>query len=52
METEKIHSYLGELVRKIPKDDNFALMGDCNARVGRDFSSWPVLDKHGIDKVP
>ena len=50
-ETENFYSDLGELVRKIPKDDKIALMGDFNARVGSDFSSWPVLGKHGIGKV-
>ena len=50
-ETEQFYSDLGDLIRKIPKEDKIALMGDFNARVGSDFSSWPVLGKHGIGKV-
>ena len=50
-ETEQFYSDLGELVRKIPKEDKIPLMGDFNARVGSDFSSWPVVSKHGIGKL-
>ena len=50
-ETEQFYSDLGELVRKVPKEDKIAVMGDFNARVGTDFNSWPVLGKHGIGKV-
>ena len=50
-ETEQFYSDLGELVRKVPREDKIALMGDFNARVGSDFGSWPVLGKHGIGKV-
>ena len=50
-ETEQFYSDMGELIRKTPKEDKIAIMGDFNARVGSDFNTWPVIGKHGIGKV-
>ena len=48
-ETEQFYSDLGELVRKIPKEDKIALMGDFNARVGSEFfklaCSWEACSR-------
>ena len=47
-EIEQFYSDVGDIIRKSPKEDKIAIMGDFNARVGTDYNTWPVLGKHGI----
>ena len=40
---------LSSLLRTVPKDDKLLLLGDFNARVGKDFKSWSdVIGPHGV----
>ena len=46
---EGFYAELRTLLGQISKDDKILVMGDFNARVGRDFNVWPgVLGRHGI----
>ena len=47
---EKLTFYLAlkELVRKIPHADKIIVLGDFNARVGKDFQTWNVIGRHGV----
>ena len=46
---EAFYAELRTLLGQINKDDKILVMGDFNARVGRDFNVWPgVLGRHGI----
>ena len=46
---ELFYQKLGELVRAVPSSDKLLLLGDFNARVGRDHEAWPeVIGKHGV----
>ena len=46
---EKFYDDLRRLVQNTPTDDKIIIMGDFNARVGRDSESWKgVLGKHGV----
>ena len=50
-ERVKFYTDLRALVSKIPKDDKIFILGDFNARVGRDSEAWKgVLGRHGIGK--
>jgi len=51
-EDEKLDFYLSlrEIVRRIPLADKVIILGDFNARVGRDFETWTVMGKHGVGK--
>lgn len=45
---ELFYQSLTHLVHSVPKDDKLLLLGDFNARVGRDSQSWPdVIGPHG-----
>ena len=45
----KFYCDLRSLVRNTPADDKVIILGDFNARVGRDSESWKgVLGKHGV----
>ena len=49
MTKEAFYRDLRELVLRIDKDDKLLIMGDFNARVGRDFEVWNgVLGRHGV----
>lgn len=48
---ELFYNQLREVVRNIPKKDKMLVVGDFNARVGRDQESWPgVVGYHGVGK--
>ena len=42
---------LRQLVAKIPPADKVVILGDFNARVGKDADTWHVLGKHGVGKL-
>ena len=42
---------LDNIISSVPKPDKLILLGDFNARMGSNFSTWEeVLRKHGIDR--
>lgn len=48
---ESFYNQLRRTLRDTPQTDKLILMGDFNARVGRDYEKWPtVLGRHGIGK--
>ena len=42
---------LRQLFLNIPDDDKIILLGDLNARVGRDSQTWKCLGSHGLGKA-
>ena len=44
------YSELRKVIRAIPAQDKIVLLGDFNARVGRDHETWEVIGRHGIGK--
>ena len=47
-EKEAFYAQLHGIIESIPKTDKLVLLGDFNARVGDDYSTWsPVLGKFG-----
>ena len=50
-EREQFYQLLSTTLHSVPKADKLLLLGDFNARVGKDSSSWPtVLGPHGMGK--
>ncbi|RXN24107.1 craniofacial development 2 [Labeo rohita] len=48
-EKDKFYTDLRNLLQKTPADDKVIILGDFNARVGRDSEAWQgVLGKHGV----
>ena len=48
---EPFYNQLENVLSDIPRTDNLLLIGDFNARIGRDNDKWPlVMGKHGIGK--
>ena len=48
-EKDKFYSDLRNLVQSAPADDKVIVLGDFNARVGRNAEAWKgVLGKHGV----
>lgn len=46
---DKFYSDLRSLLQDIPADDKIVILGDFNARVGRDSETWKgVLVRHGV----
>ena len=46
---EQFYEQFDQVIRSIPPSDK---LGDFNARVGRDYSSWEgVLGRHGVGKI-
>ena len=39
---EEFYELLGQTLQKIPPTDKVIILGDFNARVGDDFTSWPI----------
>ena len=51
LEKESFYEKLGECIVKA-KGDSIIVFGDFNARVGKDWQSWPtVMGKHGVGKM-
>ena len=49
---EQFYQSLSSLIHSVPKHDKLLLLGDFNARVGRDHRAWPgVLGPHGVGKL-
>ena len=50
-EKEQFYDRLGECI-EIARNDKIVVLGDLNARVGKDFVSWPsVIGKHGVGNM-
>ncbi|KAL0153663.1 hypothetical protein M9458_051028 [Cirrhinus mrigala] len=48
-EKDKFYTDLRNLLQRTPADDKVIILGDFNARVGRDSEAWQgVLGKHGV----
>ncbi|KAG7298212.1 hypothetical protein JYU34_019023 [Plutella xylostella] len=46
---EKFYEELSDAIAKIRPEEQLMLLGDFNARVGRDHEAWPkVLGRHGV----
>ena len=47
---EAFYRDLHDLLQQVDSKDNLLILGDFNAKVGRDFELWKlVLGRHGID---
>ena len=48
---ERFYTELSDIIQGVPSSHKLLLLGDFNARVGADYSSWEnVLGKHGIGR--
>ncbi len=48
---ETFYEDLNSLLRTVERKDKLIILGEFNARVGKDFSTWPrVLGHHGTGK--
>ncbi|XP_017668058.1 PREDICTED: uncharacterized protein LOC108496141, partial [Lepidothrix coronata] len=48
-EKDKFYTDLRCLIQKVPVDDKIIILGDFNARVGKNFEAWKgILGKHGV----
>jgi len=48
-EKDKFYSELRSLIQSTPADDKVIILGDFNARVGKDATAWKgVLGRHGV----
>lgn len=45
------YSDLRKVIRKVPYEDKLVLLGDLNARVGKNYDVWDSLGKHGIGNM-
>lgn len=46
---DKFYSDLRSLLQDVPADDKIVILGDFNARVGRDSETWKgILGRHGV----
>ena len=51
LEKDCFYDSLNAIIKKVPSSHKLLLMGDFNARVGVDYSSWEkVLGKHGVGR--
>ena len=49
---EQFYEQFDQFIRSIPSSDKLVIVGDSNARVGSDYSSWGgVLGRHGVGKI-
>ncbi|XP_069768463.1 craniofacial development protein 2-like [Narcine bancroftii] len=50
-EKNKFYTDLRNLIQRTPTADKVVILGDFNARVGKDSETWPgILGKHGVGK--
>ena len=48
---EQFYTTLSDIIKDVPSSHKLLLLGDFNARVGRDYASWEnVIGKHGIGR--
>ena len=48
---ERFYSSLSDIIKGVPSSQKLLLLGDFNARVGRDSSSWEnVIGRHGVGR--
>ena len=48
---EAFYNQLASVLSGIPRTDKLLLIGDFNARIGREHDKWPlIMGKHGIGK--
>ena len=49
---DQFYESLNESIRRVPNSDKLILMGDFNARVGKDAGIWPeVIERHGVGRM-
>jgi len=49
---ETFYASLHSVISRVPPSDKLFVLGDFNARVGRDAAAWPgVLGRHGVGKM-
>ena len=49
---EQFYQSLSSLIHSVPKHDKLLVLGDFNARVGRNHGAWPgVLGQHGVGNM-
>ncbi|KAI8515959.1 hypothetical protein Bbelb_067720 [Branchiostoma belcheri] len=49
---EQFYADLDTVLRTVPGNDKLLVLGDFNARVGKDYEQWKgVIGKHGLGKV-
>ena len=49
---EQFYEKFDQVIRSTLPSDKLVILGDFNARVGRDYSSWEgVLGRHGVGKI-
>ena len=49
---EQFYEHLDQVIRSTPQSDKLVVLGDFNARVVKEHSSWEgVLGRHGVGKV-
>ena len=49
---EQFYEQFDQVIKSTPPSDKLVILGDFNARVGRDYSSWEgVLGRHGVGKI-
>ncbi|KAK7093523.1 hypothetical protein V1264_007258 [Littorina saxatilis] len=49
---KQFYELFDQVIKTTPLSDKLVILGDFNARVGRDHSSWEgVLGRHGVGKI-
>lgn len=49
---DRFYQNLDEILHKVPRKDKIVLLGDFNARVGKDSDIWDrIIGKHGVGKM-
>jgi len=51
IDLNSFYESLSETVRAIPCDEKVIILGDFNARVGKEHDTWTPLGPHGVGKV-
>ena len=49
---EQFYEHFDQVIRSTPQSDKLVALGDLNARIGKEHSSWEcVLGRQGVGKV-